>query len=187
MPRIFRCDNIDLFQDVESSQRDIAQVTNRGGDYVKHFTTSCKLDAALSREVHSEPNKANWLLPNESLNGGKMRTTCYLSSLTLLVFAGCTTEPTTVTTTTTTQEVTTARPTRDVVVTRPPPPLRVETQTIAPGPGYVWTAGYWRWTGTTYVWTPGTWVVRPRTSAVWVAGHWVPRYNGWVWVPGHWQ
>src|SRR5436309_4673465 len=71
MPRILRRDNIDLFQDVEGSQRDIAQVTNRRRDYVKHFITSCKLDAALSREVHPEPNKANWLLPNESLNGGK--------------------------------------------------------------------------------------------------------------------
>ena len=116
-----------------------------------------------------------------------MRLNFYLSALAVLGLAGCAGEPTSVTTTTTTQQVTTTGPAREVVVTRPPPPVRVETQTVAPGPGYVWTTGYWRWTGTTYVWTPGTWVVRPRPTAVWVPGHWVPRYNGWVWVPGHWQ
>jgi hypothetical protein len=79
------------------------------------------------------------------------------------------------------------RPAREVVVTRQPPPVRIETQTVAPGPGYVWTSGYWRWTRTTYVWVPGSWIVRPRPAAVWVAGHWVPRYSGWVWVAGHWQ
>src|SRR5438034_3412584 len=34
------------------------------------------------------------------------------------------------------------------------------SQTVAPGPGYVWTRGYWRWTGADYVWVPGSWVVR---------------------------
>jgi len=116
-----------------------------------------------------------------------MKTTSYLSMLTLVVLVGCVAEPTTVTTTTTTQEVTTTGPAREVVVTRAPPPLRVEAQTVAPGLGYFWTRGYWRWTGTTYVWVPGTWVVRPRPAAVWVEGHWVPRYGGYVWVPGHWQ
>src|SRR5947207_7274881 len=114
-----------------------------------------------------------------------MKTRSYLSMLTLVALAGCATEPTTVTTTTTTQEVTTAGPVREVVVTRPPPPVRVETQTVVPGRGYVWTTGYWRWTGTTYVWVPGTWVARPRPTAVWVAGDWVPRYKGWVWVAGN--
>src|SRR5205814_6711091 len=116
-----------------------------------------------------------------------MKTRFCLSILTFVALAGCATEPTTVTTTTTTQEVTTAGPAREVVVTRPPPPVRVETQTVAPGPGYVWTTGNWRWTGTSYVWVPGTSVVRPRPTAVWIAGHWVPRSNGWVWLPGHLQ
>ena len=70
---------------------------------------------------------------------------------------------------------------------RPPPVVRVETQTVAPGPGYLWTPGYWRWTGTQYVWVSGSWVSRPRPAAVWVAGHWVHRGRGWVWVPGHWR
>jgi hypothetical protein len=33
---------------------------------------------------------------------------------------------------------------------------------VAPGPGYVWASGYWRWTGADYVWVPGSWIVRPR-------------------------
>jgi len=110
-----------------------------------------------------------------------MRKSSYLTILSILAFVGCAGEPTAVTTTTTTQEVTTTGPAREVVVTRQPPPLRIETQTVAPG------TGYWRWTGTTYVWVAGTWVVRPRPAAVWVEGHWVPRYGGYVWVPGHWQ
>src|SRR6266498_3496265 len=58
--------------------------------------------------------------------------------------------------------------------------------TMAPGPGYVWTTGYWRWTGSDYVWVPGSWLTRPRPAAVWVTGHWVRRPGGWAWVAGHW-
>ncbi|MDP9292204.1 MAG: hypothetical protein M3O82_07570 [Verrucomicrobiota bacterium] len=60
-------------------------------------------------------------------------------------------------------------------------------QTVSPGPRYVWTRGYWRWTGVGYEWAPGTWVVRPRITAVWVEGHWARRARGWVFIPGHWQ
>jgi hypothetical protein len=97
-----------------------------------------------------------------------MKRSSYLLILVPLALVGCAEEPTTVTTTTTTQEVTTTGPGREVLVTRPPPLVRVETQTVAPGPGYAWTTGYWRWTGTDYVWVPGSWVVRPRAAAVWV-------------------
>ena len=72
-------------------------------------------------------------------------------------------------------------------VTQAPPPVRVETQTVTPGPNYIWTPGYWRWTGTSYVWVSGSWVVRPRVTAVWVEGHWVHRPGGWVWIAGHWR
>jgi hypothetical protein len=116
-----------------------------------------------------------------------MRKTCYLSIATLLAVAGCGTEPTTVTTTTTTQEVTTTALVREVVVARPPPAVRVETQTVAPGPGYVWTTGYSRWDRRELCVGAGRWVVRPRPSAIWVAGHWVARPGGWVWIAGHWQ
>jgi hypothetical protein len=111
---------------------------------------------------------------------------CFLA-LAPLALVGCGTEPTTVTTTTTTQEVTTTGPGREVVVARTPPAIRVETQPVAPGAGYIWTPGYWRWTGADYVWVSGSWVVPPRTTAVWVRGQWVRRTGGWMWIPGHWQ
>jgi uncharacterized lipoprotein YajG len=73
---------------------------------------------------------------NESVTEGKIRTSSYLLTLAIVALVGCAGEPTTVTTTTT-QEVTTTGPAREVVVTRQPPPVRIETQTVAPGPGYV--------------------------------------------------
>jgi WXXGXW repeat (2 copies) len=117
-----------------------------------------------------------------------MRITNWLLALTPLALISCAEEPTTVTTTTTTREVTTTGPgAREVLVTHAPPAVRVETQPISPGPGYVWTSGYWRWTGTSYIWVPGSWVLPPRQASVWVPGHWVRRPGGWVWIAGHWQ
>jgi len=113
--------------------------------------------------------------------------------LALLGLAGCVAEtPVTTTTTEVTRTVTTgpvaARPvTREVLVTQAPPPVRVETRTVAPGGSYVWTNGYWQWTGASYAWVPGHWVERPRPAAVWVEGHWVRRPGGWIWVAGQWQ
>jgi hypothetical protein len=108
-----------------------------------------------------------------------------------LAFVGCAYEapaPPVTTTTTVTRETTTTGPVAgEVLVTQAPPAPRVEVQTVAPGPGYVWTPGYWRWTGTDYVWTSGAWVVRPRANAVYVRGHWEHRAGGWVWIPGHWR
>ncbi len=80
-----------------------------------------------------------------------MRRSIYLLALAPLALVGCGSEPATVTTTTTTQEVTTTGPAREVVVARTPPAVRVEAQTVAPGTGYSWTRGYWRWTGSDYV------------------------------------
>jgi hypothetical protein len=113
-----------------------------------------------------------------------------------LVLTSCVVQqPVPVTTTTTTEvhrEIVTTGPgvgpvTREVIVTRPPPAVRIETQTVAPGRNYVWTQGYWRWTGSNYVWVPGTWIVRPRVTAVYVQGHWTRQSSGWVYVPGYWQ
>ena len=119
-----------------------------------------------------------------------MRIAFYLLVLGQLALAGCVGEapPPVTTTTTVTREVTTTGPaTGEVYVTQAPPALRVEAETVSPGPRYVWTRGYWRWTGVDYVWTPGSWVVRPRLTAVWVEGHWARRSRGWVWIAGHWQ
>jgi hypothetical protein len=115
---------------------------------------------------------------------------CVLA-LALCALAGCEEEPTVVTTTTETTTTTTGPATyagtRQVYVAEAPPAVRVESRTVSPGAGYVWTGGYWRWTGNQYVWVRGGWVTRPRPAAVYVEGHWLRRPGGWVWVPGHWR
>jgi hypothetical protein len=67
-----------------------------------------------------------------------------------------------------------------------PPALPVYAQPICPGPGYIWTPGYWSWDDDDgYYWVPGTWVVAP------VGMYWTPGYWGWnegfyVWHGGYW-
>src|SRR5689334_9202392 len=140
------------------------------------------------QEIRAEPNAGGKTNLNRE---DYMRMPFYL--LALLGLAGCVAEPpvTTTTTTTTTRETVTTGPARtvgrEVLVTEAPPPVRVETRTVAPGPGYVWTSGYWRWNGARYEWVSGSWVLRPRTTALWVEGHWERRPGGWIWIAGHWQ
>jgi hypothetical protein len=121
-----------------------------------------------------------------------MKNRVYLIVLAPLVLASCETEPVVTTTTTEVrQEVVRTQGDRvvgrEVIVSRTPPAVQVETQPTSPGTTYVWTRGYWRWTGTDYVWMPGSYVARPRPAAVWVEGRWVRRPGGWVWMPGQWQ
>jgi hypothetical protein len=67
-----------------------------------------------------------------------------------------------------------------------PPALPVYAQPICPGPGYLWTPGYWGWNDDGgYYWVPGTWVVAP-VGLLWTPGYW-----GWVggvytWNAGYW-
>jgi len=67
-----------------------------------------------------------------------------------------------------------------------PPALPVYAQPICPGPGYVWTPGYWGWNDDGgYYWVPGTWVMAP------IGMYWTPGYWGWgggfyAWHPGYW-
>lgn len=68
----------------------------------------------------------------------------------------------------------------------PPAPI-VQVRPVAPGAGYVWAPGYYRWNQRTYDWTPGQWVRPPRRHEVWVAPQWVHTRNGWYMVPGHWR
>ena len=83
-----------------------------------------------------------------------------------------------------TTEVTT---TGEMVVMQAPPAVRIETQTVSPGPTYVWTKGHWSWVGGRYQWVAGTWVARPGPASVWVDGHWLRHGSGWVWIAGRWQ
>ena len=76
---------------------------------------------------------------------------------------------------------------QEVVIRVAPPHPVVEMRGAAPGPGFVWIAGYHRWDGAAYVWTPGRWERPPHPHAHWVAHRWVHRHGGWVLVEGHWR
>ena len=68
-----------------------------------------------------------------------------------------------------------------------PPPAQVEVIGMAPGPGFVWVRGYYRWDGMAYLWMPGRWAQPPYARAVWVPGRWRHHPQGWYWVEGHWR
>lgn len=68
-----------------------------------------------------------------------------------------------------------------------PPPAVVERRIDAPGPGYVWQPGYYRWDGREYRWMPGHYELAPRARATWVPGHWEHDRRGFYWVDGRWR
>src|ERR1700739_4318174 len=53
-----------------------------------------------------------------------------------------------------------------------PPAWPVYPQPICPGPGYIWTPGYWAYGPVGYYWVPGTWVVAPAVGLLWTPGYW---------------
>jgi hypothetical protein len=73
-----------------------------------------------------------------------------------------------------------------VVKVAPPAPI-VETRPAIPGPGYVWTPGYYRWDGGHHVWVAGAWALPPHPGARWVAHTWVRRGDHWVFREGRWR
>jgi hypothetical protein len=66
-----------------------------------------------------------------------------------------------------------------------PPALPVYAQPIAPGPGYIWTPGYWSYGPDGYFWVPGTWVVAP-VGLLWTPGYWGWGGGGYLWHAGYW-
>ena len=74
----------------------------------------------------------------------------------------------------------------EVQASQPPPPLPDYDQPPCPEDGYLWTPGYWHWTGSDYYWIPGTWVQPPRVGVLWTPGYWgfVGGYYGWH--TGYW-
>jgi hypothetical protein len=80
-----------------------------------------------------------------------------------------------------------APPRGAVFVRIPPPAAVVEVRGSAPGPDFVWIAGYHAWRGGAYVWVPGRWDRGPHPRAVWVEGRWRHHRDGWYWVEGHWR
>jgi hypothetical protein len=70
----------------------------------------------------------------------------------------------------------------------PPPPLPAYDQPPIPGPGYIWTPGYWDWSDSDsdYYWVPGAWVEPPDTGLFWTPGYW-RYYNGsYLFADGYW-
>lgn len=67
-----------------------------------------------------------------------------------------------------------------------PPALPVYAQPICPGPGYMWTPGYWGWNDDGgYYWVPGTWVVAP-VGMLWTPGYWGWGGGLYLWHAGYW-
>jgi hypothetical protein len=67
-----------------------------------------------------------------------------------------------------------------------PPALPVYEQPFCPGPGYLWTPGYWAWDDDDgYYWVPGTWVVAP-VGLLWTPGYWGWNDGVYAWNAGYW-
>jgi hypothetical protein len=67
-----------------------------------------------------------------------------------------------------------------------PPALPVYDQPPIPGPGYIWTPGYWAWGPVGYYWVPGTWVLPPAVGLLWTPGYWAWGPGGFVFNVGYW-
>ena len=72
-----------------------------------------------------------------------------------------------------------------------PPPPRYGVIGVAPGPGYMWTDGFWDWRGGGWAWVSGRWMRAPRPRAVWVPGYWEERHEhgrrGYAFHRGYWR
>ena len=69
----------------------------------------------------------------------------------------------------------------------PPPPPRYGVMGYAPGPGYVWTDGYWDLRGGHWSWVNGRWMRPPHRRAVWVPGTWVQDHSRYRFRRGYWR
>ncbi|MEW9624879.1 YXWGXW repeat-containing protein [Rhodanobacter geophilus] len=67
-----------------------------------------------------------------------------------------------------------------------PPPLPVYVQPPIPGPGYIWTPGYWAWGDGGYYWVPGAWVLAPFVGALWTPGYWGWSGGVYIFHAGYW-
>ena len=72
------------------------------------------------------------------------------------------------------------------VVAAPPAP-RYGVMGYAPGPGFVWTEGFYDLRGSAWVWSPGRWQRPPAPGRVWVAPEWRRGGRGWAFHRGYWR
>jgi len=67
-----------------------------------------------------------------------------------------------------------------------PPPLRIYSQPICPGDGYMWTPGYWADDDGAYYWVPGAWVQPPDIGVFWTPPYWGWNGNAYSFYSGYW-
>ncbi len=68
-----------------------------------------------------------------------------------------------------------------------PPPIPVYTQPVCPGPGYMWTPGYWNYDPVQgYYWVPGTWIMPPAAGLLWTPGYWGWSGAAFIFHAGYW-
>jgi WXXGXW repeat (2 copies) len=75
-----------------------------------------------------------------------------------------------------------------VIADTPPPPLPSYEQPPIPGPGYIWSPGYWSWDPdeSDYYWVPGTWALPPRPGLLWTPGYWAWIGGQYLFHDGYW-
>jgi len=69
----------------------------------------------------------------------------------------------------------------------PPPPPRYGIVGGAPGPGYVWTEGFWDLRGGRWEWSQGRWMRPPRGRTVWVPSEWHEDHGHYRVRRGYWR
>jgi hypothetical protein len=67
-----------------------------------------------------------------------------------------------------------------------PPPLPVYEQPPIPGPGYLWTPGYWAYDDDDYYWVLGTWAEPPSVGLLWTPAYWGWNDGAYVLHEGYW-
>lgn len=67
-----------------------------------------------------------------------------------------------------------------------PPLIPVYSQPYCPGPGYIWTPGYWAYSDIGYYWVPGVWVEPPRIGFLWTPGYWGYNNGLYLFNEGYW-
>lgn len=73
-----------------------------------------------------------------------------------------------------------------VISVNAPPALPVYAQPICPGPGYLWTPGYWAYGPRGYYWIAGTWVRPPQPGLLWTPAWWGMEGGRYRFHPGYW-
>jgi hypothetical protein len=131
--------------------------------------------SSLSTESSQEPaaNRPSAMLKGHGKWTRRTMVSCLLGSLLLML--GTMAAPTK------------ASASVGIFVSFGPPAIPVYVQPMCPGPGYIWTPGYWAWDADYgYYWVPGTWVMAPFVGAMWTPGYWGWYNGGYMWYPGYW-